>query len=95
MLLILLGAFALFGHEWLAATAGKTVAAVVGIALIVLAGIGIRDDVRDLARAFVASVGQQQVSHFCGNHRQVRGTSSRFPFNYRQKISRQCCPYRR
>lgn len=48
LLLILLGAFALFGHDWLAATAGKTVAAVVGIALIVLAGIGIRDDVRDL-----------------------------------------------
>lgn len=48
LLLILLGAFALFGHDWLAATAGKTIAAVIGIALIVLAGIGIRDDVRDL-----------------------------------------------
>ncbi len=48
MLLVLLGAFALFGHDWLAATAGKTVAAVVGIALIVLAGIGIRDDIQDL-----------------------------------------------
>ncbi|MFH5845944.1 hypothetical protein [Haladaptatus sp. CMAA 1909] len=48
LLLILLGAFALFGHGWLAATVGKTVTAVVGIALIVLAGIGIRDDVRDL-----------------------------------------------
>lgn len=48
LLLILFGAFALFGHDWLAATAGKMVAVVVGIALIVLAGIGIRDDVRDL-----------------------------------------------
>lgn len=48
MLLVLLGAFALFGHDWLAATAGKTVAAGVGTALIVLAGVGIRDDVRDL-----------------------------------------------
>lgn len=47
MLFVLLGAFTLFGHDWLAATAGKTVAAVVGIALIVLTGIGIRDDVQD------------------------------------------------
>ncbi|WP_231188578.1 hypothetical protein [Haladaptatus sp. DYF46] len=48
LLLILLDAFALFGHGWLAAIAGKTVAAAVEITLIVLAGLGIRGDVRDL-----------------------------------------------
>jgi hypothetical protein len=41
----LLKAFALFGYDCLAATAGKTIVVVVGIALTVLSGIGIRDDV--------------------------------------------------
>lgn len=48
MLLVALFVFAFAGHDWLAENVGKTVAAAVGIALIVAAGIGIRDDVADV-----------------------------------------------